>query len=345
MIGFLDSVVDGQVVGWALNENACEEPVAVTISINGRAVATALAVSHRDDIGLRYGCKGYHGFSVDLRQCVSPTYHALVDVRASDGSVLGNSPLCTSIPEHSISHPRTILFMHIPKTAGTSFKEAIEPSYTLAETLYLYPHDNYYPADIPIWRFPLDHRARLRLIMGHFSFGLHSALPQDCEYITLVRRPFDRLISHYFHLTRHSPEMLKVGNAVKSFREALEDPPGVCFDNLMVRCFSGADPNDYPVGSLDYRLFETAVRNVREHFSYVGLQENSFSAYETLAGRYGWNSGVGLQNVNVTNCVLTEEERTAAQPIVECSQRWDTLLYEEIVRLFGHQVAAVPATA
>lgn len=231
----------------------------------------------------------------------------------------------------------TVLFMHIPKTAGTAFKEAIECSYDASETLHLYPQDTFYPGDIPIWRFPLDHRARLRFVVGHFAFGIHEALPQDCDYITLVRRPFDRLVSQYFHLLRHSPELISVKNKVMSFREVLKNPPDVAWDNLMVRYFSGADANSFPIGTVDRAVFEMALKNLRRHFAYVGIQEDASSAYNVLTARYGWDSDRELLCSNVGGGILGEGEQKITRQTIERSEQWDMLLYEEVLRLFHYQ--------
>lgn len=341
VVGCVDRIIDGEVSGWALNPASPNEPVIVTVVANGRAVASALAAYHRDDVAREFGTRGYHGFYVNLRQCSPSVGRALIDVRAGDGWRLSNSPLAASIPQDSGSGRPAVIFMHIPKTAGTAFREAVESAFSASETLYLYPHDNFYPADLSIWRLPLDHRARLRFIMGHFPFGIHEALPQACEYISLVRLPFDRLVSQYYHHLRHSPDLISGGTGVMRLSEVLAEPPNIGFDNMMVRYFSGLDENLWPVGAVNRGAFEMALNNLREHFAYVGIQENAACAYRALASRYSWQ-GPELQFSNVGHYSLEPSERGAAEEIALQSQQWDIRLYNEIARLFQHK-PAIPA--
>lgn len=44
---------------------------------------------------------------------------------------------------------------------------------------------------------PLEQRARLRLLMGHFAYGIHDHIPKPCRYTTILREPVRRVPSVY----------------------------------------------------------------------------------------------------------------------------------------------------
>ncbi len=338
--GFLDRVEDERVSGWAFDPEHPNEPVLVTLVVNGRAVASALAALHREDAALAVGSRGYHGFHFDLRECDCVAGPAVIECRASDGALIHKSPLSVIIPEGPASSKSTVIFLHIPKTAGTALREAIECSYPPSERLYLYAKDNFFQADLPVWRFPLDHRARLRFIVGHFLYGLHEAFPQECDYITVVRRPFERLVSQYSHWVRNLPERVSAHGRVLPLSEVLADPQDVSMDNLMVRYFAGVDHFSCPVGAVDVAVFERAIENIRKHFRYIATAEDMSVGYEILAHRYGWNRARSLLYSNVGGGVLAPREYSLAEKVSAESERWDIRLYQQILTIFGHHSPA-----
>lgn len=89
-----------------------------------------------------------------------------------------------------------LLSIHIPKTAGRTFREILKSQYGVDGVLSL---DHYYLtkqneqlADHPTDRYPVIH--------GHLPYRQISkvALPSS-KYITWLRHPVDRVISNYYH--------------------------------------------------------------------------------------------------------------------------------------------------
>lgn len=335
MIGHLDGVNDCQVWGWALDPKHLDIPVAVTILINGRPVADAIALYNRMDVGELMGSTGYHGYFVDLPECYRPTRQAVVEVVASDGSLLGNSPLLASIPDLTLTHERTVLFMHIPKTAGTALREAIEPNFRMSEIAYLYPDATLFPADTTLWSLTLEQRSRLRFVIGHFGFGVHRSLPGPCEYVTILRDPIQRTISQYFHFVRNCPSLVSEGNDLLGLADTFERRDNVCFDNLMVRLFSGIDEQQCPAGSVERSIFDLAIHNMRTQYAHVGFQENASQTLEHLTEYYGWQKSSLLQRTNLGEWNLTERQLAVARTTVDHFDKWDIRLYEQAMQWYG----------
>jgi hypothetical protein len=219
--------------------------------------------------------------------------------------------------------------MHLPKTAGTAFREAIVGNYKASEVAYLYPDPpGFLPCDFGL--LPLEQRARFRLVVGHYHYGVHQFLPQKSTYITIVRDPVRRVISHFRYLME--PQKALGGASPSLLAELLERGATVNLDNLMVRCFSGVVKGDVPPGHVNREVYERAVHNLRTSFKFVGYQERSYQAYAALQARFGWNHQAALDSVN--RGVFDDQRFDSVRKLIEHSNRWDCQLYAEIRRLF-----------
>lgn len=92
-----------------------------------------------------------------------------------------------------------LAFVHIPKTAGTTLHKVISHQYP-REKIFIH-HDTQGPPSAEL-------AARIEsqgceVIMGHFSVGLHEFIP-SLRYVTCLRDPVPRLLSHYLHAL-HDP--------------------------------------------------------------------------------------------------------------------------------------------
>jgi hypothetical protein len=323
LLGRLDGDFGGEIYGWAYDANEPSKAPKITVYVEDRPVGEVLPVWHREDIGP-------HCFYFDLLQCCPPG-PAQVEAKFPNGVRLPNSPLRVEIPARSgdaISD--AVLFMHIPKTAGTAFREAIVGNYRTSQIAYLYPD----PPGFLFCEFgslPLEQRARFRLVLGHYHYGVHRFLPQKSSYISIVRDPVRRVISHFRYLVE--PEKGPGSASPSLLAELLERGTTVNLDNLMVRCFSGVVKADVPPGRVNRDVYDLAVHNLRSSFKFVGYQERSDEAYAALKARFGWNHRAALGVVNRGGS--DDGSFDSVRKAIEHFNRWDCELYAEIRRLFG----------
>lgn len=330
-VGHLDGIRNGEIYGWALDAGNPLEPVKLTVQINHRRAAELLAVYYRPDVAERMNSSGRHGFYLDLAKCWRHAGDIAVDVRFPNGQSLEGSPIRTPISQHPrerVSSP-TLLFIHIPKTAGTAFREAAIPNYKQSEIAYVYAD----PPGFPwyLGRFPIEQRARLRLVVGHYIYGIHDWIPNECRYFTIVRNPLSRIWSHYNHFVEQNSNLAFTATGeARTLQEMLENRIAVELDNLMVRYFAGVDDTAFPIGTLDHAVYELAALHLDRAFPCVGMQERLDDAYECLRNELGWTRGALPKSMNAASYSSTGRWTAQEEKLMRHFNKWDLMLYERI---------------
>ena len=180
-----------------------------------------------------------------------------------------------------------ILYLHIPKAAGTTLNTILLGKFR-RRAVYTIQHTK--RAHEELGGLSDAKRQKLQFINGHFAYGLHEALGRPFEYITVLREPIDRVVSHYYYVLRNPAHYLH--KPVTSKKISLKDyaMSGLTneVDNGQVRLIAGAFYRD-ACGQCSREFLEQAKENLRNHFAVVGLAERFDETLLLLAERYGWN--------------------------------------------------------
>jgi len=176
-----------------------------------------------------------------------------------------------------------LIFLHIPKTAGTTLNRIIEWQYSPLAIFTMDPYRIRATAE-RLKRLPEGRRRRLRVVRGHLFYGIHEFLPQGATYITMLREPVARFLSSYYFILRRPLHPLH--RKLKRERLGVEDYLRLIPHRHNLQCRLIAGVKDTATG--DERLLDIAKENLRKSFSVVGICERFEESLILIAETFGW---------------------------------------------------------
>jgi hypothetical protein len=256
-----------------------------------------------------------------------------ISIITRDGAILSggaNIQLPDLPPMPPPLQPVTI-FLHLAKTAGTSVRHAAARQLSEAETLLIYPGAPFGMDEHLIPTIPPYQRRRLRLVIGHCSFGVHERLGVPSRYSVFLRDPAARLRSNFAHHGA-ARTVFRVGGSVVSAATAINDGLSEEFDNLMVRVIAGLARDAVPPGTVSGADVELALDNIRAHFAFVGLSETMTESFAGLCAILGLDPQTPPKDNVTPHAWIGAEQQTAAVrwDIVFERNRHDFALYDAV---------------
>lgn len=197
-----------------------------------------------------------------------------------------------------------LIYVHIPKTAGTSLRAMLEV-YAGPEHLFsAYPGDNPSHAHLKDWlKLPAATQMGCRATLGHYSFEAFDSivLHPHKYFITFLRNPIDRVISLYKHTLIAHPNYINSNAKLIDFLNDSDEGIRIQIDNHQTRMVSGT-PDEIPVTRDSYAR---ALNNMSHKFGFVGLTEHFAQDVVTLAALVQANPP--HERRNVSNDLRTRE--------------------------------------
>jgi hypothetical protein len=243
---------------------------------------------------------------------------------------------------------RALLFLHIPKAGGTTLRSIIERNFAPEIT---YSISGMMPSQ-SIKEFTdlaPEPREKIRLVVGHMPYGLHKYLNAHATYITMLRDPVDRVVSHYYFVRRspgvdHHEEVTTRGMSLEDF---IRERASIKATNDQTRLISGVEkvnarllsagslPNE-DAGATD--ILEIARKNLEDHFTVVGLCERFDESLLLFRKLLGWKN-IYYVKQNVTKGRPTKQEvAREAISLIEKHNELDMTLYEYARQRFEETV-------
>lgn len=233
----------------------------------------------------------------------------------------------------------TVIFLHIPKAAGSTLHSVLRGFYPRDAVCHIpvaKPDREAVYADLS-----LEERARIRLIKGHLLFGIHRHVPDRSTYITVLRHPIDRVVSHYYYVRRTPRHRLfeRLTSSDMSLEAYVSSKAALELNNGQVRALYGPDHLRVEYGECKPAMFEQAIHNLRTHFSAVGLTDRFDESLLLMRHLLGWSRWPFYVARNVA------ENRPAVRRVpphvirkIEQDNELDLELYEIARRSFAEQM-------
>ena len=221
-----------------------------------------------------------------------------------------------------------VIFLHVPKTAGTTLNRLIEWEYPLFEIYSIDPVFFRWSAS-HLWRLPTRRLKKTRMFKGHMLFGLHAILPQPATYITVLRDPIDRVISAFYFMRSYTlhPLYWKFRREKWTIEDFVRRLPR---ENVQCKILAGAE-YDAPCTE---KIFEQAKENLFRHFSVVGLSERFEESLALMKLRFGWKLE-RYSSFNVTRARPKKHDLSQATlDLIVAKNSFDLALYECAAKTF-----------
>ena len=136
---------------------------------------------------------------------------------------------------------RSIFFIHIPKTGGTTLRDLIEQRFephVLCPDIYMMLRSGgCYPPTPWYLSIPDDQFGQIRLLRGHLHFLAHTRFPERPFITTIFREPMERTISEMRYRVRIEGKPLEA--EIEAVEAVVRDGVPEYLNNVQTKYFRG----------------------------------------------------------------------------------------------------------
>ncbi|MCP5305433.1 MAG: sulfotransferase family 2 domain-containing protein [Chromatiaceae bacterium] len=238
----------------------------------------------------------------------------------------GNTPNQRSLASRTKHKP--MVFLHIPKTAGTSLRQLLRQQLPGNALAVLDP-----PISTELRAKTIRLLPHMRVLIGHLYFGVDEHLGFHGDYGTFLRDPVARVVSFWRHQLAHEhSEYHKLAARGMTLREFVASGITHQTDNFMTRILVGTAAPGMLDGTLnridDQKFLDIALENVNRRFRFVGFVEYFDESIRRLVDLFGWLPQVQPPiklNVSASTPPILDE---ATLKVINEHNRLDLALYD-----------------
>ena len=245
-------------------------------------------------------------------------------------------------------HPATpaddkLVFLHIPKTAGSSFTHILKSLYDENQIFHRMDGDEL----IDLLNTGKDD---YRLYIGHYSYNVVSLFRQRPRLLTFLREPRERMISHYYYYQAQSDEAIAAmadrdKYLVEMTRQynfmdfiSLESPEiEQGFANVHTRQLAHSTSDAVPQVEADRQALLTAAISHLNTVDFIGIVEKFDASLQLFRQLFGLTTDIEPVSLNVNRSSRTDSaeiEIFASNHIARRRVELDLQLYEAGNKLF-----------
>lgn len=217
--------------------------------------------------------------------------------------------------QYTLTHDDQLCFVRIPKTGSTTLISILDAQFSVAEICPVLVGD--LPQTTP------EQLAPYRLFRDHFDYDIHQYLPRSPVYITMLRDPVSRAISHY-EFCKRCPNQTPFDNylreeAAKGLKAFVCHPDPtirIRTSNLQTRQIAAGlgsrhgnpfEPSPLESQLSDADLFTLAKQHL-DAFAFVGITEQFQDSILLLAYSFGWYPVAEYQSLRVATKKSKKDE-------------------------------------
>jgi hypothetical protein len=231
-----------------------------------------------------------------------------------------------------------LIFVHIPKTAGTSLRHVLRKQYgrermTNVRALCTETLDT---------RMQAANRERLgrdHVLLGHMIYGAHRHLSGSPTYMSMVREAVDRVVSDYYYVCRTPSHDFY--DPVVSDNYSLDDyvRSGITVytNNIQTRMLSGVG-RDTPFGKCTREMLSQAKENIESHFAVVGVTERFEESIILMKRRFGWGLPIYITRNRTSDRPSRPEIPESTRALIREYNALDFELYEHVRQRLDRQI-------
>lgn len=234
-----------------------------------------------------------------------------------------------------------ILFLHIPKTGGTTLRQIFTHQYADLGEHAIHEVKKRDETGALLNLDPAQ-KARLKLVIGHFYYGIHAQLGGDFRYVTFLRNPVKRVISSYYFAkwdVNHDTHR-RIHEEGIGLVEYLCSGRYPWLENGQVKLIAGAGDLRKPC---DEAMYRQALEHLDRDFLCAGILERFDESLICMKNALGWSwPFYAVENVTPKSVQGDALDDTDLERIGALN-RFDQRLYEEVNARLDQRIAETPA--
>lgn len=234
---------------------------------------------------------------------------------------------------------KPVVFVHIPKTAGTTMRTVLRRLYPDGHRVHIraFTQD---ALETKSGRAIGTRALERTCIFGHMVFGVHRYADQAVDYLSMVRDPVNRVLSDYYYVLQtpwhecYDP----VVTQHYTLRDYVTSGVTTYTDNIQVRMLSG-EGKAVPYGACTAAMLERAKTNIDDRFAVVGVTERFDESLILMQRALGWRTPWYVRKNKTKRRPPREAVSDEVRDLIREQNALDVELYQFASRRFEKMVA------